>query len=821
MIQLLRDVARALRRAPFSNGVNLIALALGFACFLGAWIVGSYWSLSDNHFENAGRIQVITQKFTGGNRATTTWAYSARPTAKYLRLDFPELEAVGRLREGIPYNAVGADWKTTLYGADADAEFLRVFDFRFIHGDPDTALAAENSIVLTRRVAEQYFPGQNPIGEIIVLRSDFPHTVTGVIEDIPSPSFFGNNPGARHRFDFLRSWPPERPDAREWWLHNTNMTYVLTAEEMTPGAQQAFRDRLANLAERYVPEDQWAQANVQLDAIGLDDLTTLYIDSGLFRGSSDTLSIKRILYGIGGLILLIACVNYTNLSVALSTMRAREVGMRKVLGASRSSILLGLWGEALLLASLAAIVAWIIVFTAAPLFMRHLNIDPHFVIDARPAIIGVFLGLVLAVSLAVSVYPTLYLMRIRPVEALRMGRLKSGPKRLTQGLIGVQFFFASVLLIVILVMQQQHDFMRDRMTASSADPIAVLTDFSSRRIGIDQLEADLANEPSIKALSGIYFPPWSRCCLIRAYTRAGATDAARTDGLVSRVGVNFFNVFDVDLLAGRVFDPTRDQPAVPSNQIGEGVPPYMPVIIDRLMATSLGFTSPREAVGEDIYLFDPLTGMAVAEEPPRHVIGVVETVALNISAGDVRANIYEIGGSVPIARLEPDQIVDGVEALIAAVEARTPSAVVDVQFVDAMFDRSFRTQRGIFRTLTGLSIVALVIAAIGLLGMATFVANRRRHEIGVRKTLGARPGQIMTLLLADFIKPVLAASLLASPAAYFAATAYLQSFMERAPLSPIPWVFGILTILLMSCGVVAAQAYRAAQTRPLEVLRND
>ncbi|MEM8770306.1 MAG: FtsX-like permease family protein [Pseudomonadota bacterium] len=815
----LQDMLRALRRAPFSNATNLAALVLGFACFLGAWAVAAHWGLHDYQQSKADRIFAVTQQHLRDGLASRPRLYNSLPLAKYMRLDIPELEKVARLREPVPWTAAGADWKAALSGADAEQQLLDIFDFTFIYGNPETALASPGGIVLTKRIADRYYADRDPVGETIILRGNREHMITGVIEDIAPPSFFGDDRSAQHRFDFLRAWPAPRPNRRENWNHYTTLTYALTPEGEGDAWLMSFRQKLNALAENRMPSDQWARVNFRHDVLSLKEMTSRHLDTQFFMGARSILTVEGLLYGLGALVLLVACLNYVGLATALSSLRAREIGMRKVLGSSQGQISLTIWLEALTLTVLAGLIAFALLLWAAPLIERYANVDVLIVFSERPDILATFAGVVLLVSLAVSVYPALYLTRMmRPVDALRLGQSKSGPQRLTPVLVGAQFFFASALLIFILVMDKQSAYLEERSRSVAEDPVAIIADIPSRFIGIDKLKGALDDEPSIKAVSTTYFTPWGRCCIVDFFTATRAAQSEEIAAVVSRVGPEFFQVYDATLLAGRLFDPARDKRPDPD---ATESPDEYPVIIDVDMARRLGFETAAAAVGQLVYNYDVETEAASAGNAPYRIIGVVETLSLMLSTGDLRSNIYMIGGIVPIVRFHPDRTPEAMTAIRNAVESFVPNAVVDIQFTDALFRRSFETYQGFYATLAALSAIAFVIAAIGLLGMVTFAANRRRHDIGVRKTLGATSRAMVFMLLRDFTRPILIGNLLAWPAAWFVAREYMENFMDRVPLTPWPWIIGLAATLAFAWLIIGAHAYRAARTSPIEVLRDE
>ncbi|MEL6567589.1 MAG: FtsX-like permease family protein, partial [Pseudomonadota bacterium] len=530
--------------------------------------------------------------------------------------------------------------------------------------------------------------------------------------------------------------------------------------------------------------------------------------------------VTTLLSFLGILVLVVACVNYANLATAQATSHVKEVGMRKVLGAGRNEIWGQYWFEALVLAAIAAIASLALIWLAAPLIAQVTFIDLRTGLFSSPTPLIVVAIAVCLVSLIASLYPVLIVSRVRPVEAVRAGSMKGGPKKAILVLIGAQFAVASWLLIVLTVVNGQNSFLR-QSNLGGEDVIVFATDDDSRAIGSDALRDDLASSAAVKSVTEIDYLPWSNYDNYLGFTRQADGGGTGISVFQSRVGFDFFETFDTELVAGRVFDPERND-GTSELYASEDPADLLQIVVNTPLVEQLGFESPGEAIGEIIYFtrnFQDTTGISVRLE----IIGVIEPKPLVFSANENRANAYVLRPSesfyLVAARLDGNRVERGLDELRAAIEARNPEALAKFQFMDEVFETGFRTFNAVNSAFLILSVLAFMVSLIGLFAMAVFIANRRRHEIGVRKTLGATTGEVTRLLLKDFTIPVLIGNLIAWPIAYFSANAYLSTFLERIPLTPLPWILSLIITLIIAWIAVGGQAWRAARVKPSEVLR--
>jgi putative ABC transport system permease protein len=826
---MLRHIAGAFGRfirTPVSTGANILTLALGLAAFIVAWGVVSYWRSSDSQFARADRIQIMTQHaYLAGVADTGVQPAMPRVAAPYLKEDFPELEAVARLRNMGLISAETEQRTTMLRGSQADPELLDIFDFEFVAGDPRTALKQESGLLLTQAAAEKLFGAEPALGRTVLLNKTRQVVVTGVLGPIRQPSHMGDGAGHPVSFDYISVWRPD-PPAPEMWLGNSVTTYALLPADGSL-TNAAFNARLGPFVQRRVSETERSIATVEFGAIPLSQFQISSLNTSLFGKLAGKLSVDSILLGLGLLVLAIACLNYANLATAQALTRAKQIGMRKMMGASLGEILAQSWVESALLALLALALAGLGVWLASPVIAAQLGIDIAGALARQPMLAPMLLGLVAAVSIAAGAYPAFVAARFRPAEALRAGKSRAGPKGVAPFLVGLQFAMASILLISVIVLNQQNAYLQRIARESGDDPVVAITAVSPAKPAIETMRQILSTDPRIKAFGEMDHLPWSDFDNQEAYARS--PDTAGLDHLATNttVGFGYFDVFRMRLIAGRVYEPARDQGLVTGIQRGErptGVQRDRPIVVDRAFTDAAGFPSPQAAVGQRLFV-----GQAGARlygwQPTFEIIGVVETQPLQfMTASSQGGNTYSLDSVNPagriVVRISRDDVEGGLAAVRAAWERAAPGRPFAHAFSDDLFRENFAPFARIGRLFAVVSVLAFLISATGLFGMAVHVIQRRRHEIGVRKTLGSTTLGVIVLLVRDFSKPVIIANLLAWPVAYVAAQAYLAPFMRRIDLTPAPFLLSFLITLGLAWLVVSLQTLRAASLRPADVLRH-
>jgi len=874
---------RNLRRAPFTALINVATLALGLVAFVAAYAIVAYWSHSDRHFANAARTYVVTASLAlrDGSISTGNMPQSNELYQKYMRIEFPEFEAIARANPWSKTSSVTANGQRARVVAVAvDPEFLDIFDLPFIAGDPHTALASPDGVLLSEAAAIRLYGTRDVLGKTISLGGNrIDATVKGVIGKIPEPSHLGSSRTASLNFEMIAPWdlydrlrqsfntPPTPPPAakpsdssatpaeansakpagddkaadkgtagadapppetqpqqqNENWLGGYCCTTYAMLKRDSHVTGASIDARMRDFVTHHMTPEQLKLASVQAGAVPLSGMMVTQLDAQLLGGSRGAISITTLLLGLGSLVLLVACVNYANLATARATRRAREIGLRKVIGARRSQLVAQYLLEAGVLTTAALVTAIGVVAAVARPVYDAIGIDMRVGTFGDAGFWLFVAALLVVVTLLGGAYPAFVLSRSLPIEALRVGRVRVGPRFASTLLVGAQFTAASFLLIAVIVMNSQNAALARTGLGATRDQQLVIDNFAPVT-GVDGelLRGELERLPQVKSVTGMTSTPWGDNVNLNLLSRKPEETATPVTAFQNNVGYDFFTTFDIPVLAGRVFDRAHsDLPPQNQNQNRNAPGPAQPVnvVIDRVLVRQLGFKSPSEAVDQTIY-FPGVLGQRVQ---PYQIIGVVENHPLYLRGLGATSNIYHLaqgaGLTSVVVRLSADDISGGVAAVEAAWRKISPQSPLQRRFVDDLFNENFEKFARLSQVFVGLTGFAFFISIIGLFGMAVQVAGRRIHEIGVRKSVGARKSQIVLMLLRDFSKPVLIANVIAWPLGYLAAQTYLRVFIQRIPITPMPFAASLAIVLVIAWAAVGSQAWRAARANPATVLR--
>jgi putative ABC transport system permease protein len=614
--------------------------------------------------------------------------------------------------------------------------------------------------------------------------------------------------------------PANTPPPPENWLGGYCCTTYVMLKKDSKLTLRELNAQLKAFGDRHLPIQQKELASLVVGAVPVSGLIVAQLDGQLLSGAP--LSITMLLMALGTLVLVVACVNYANLATAQAARRAREVGLRKAIGAGKYRIMAQYLTEAALLAVTALGLAMVVIRLATPTLHDAVGIDLRLGLADNVRFWALLAALLLGVTLLGGAYPAFVLSRVPPVEALRIGRSRVGPRFAGTLLVGVQFTAASFLLIVVLVMQAQNRELERTGLGSTRDPL-VVTQNAPAFSGIDStlLMSELARVPQVTGVAEIGDSPWSANINLVGVARTPDEANSMVLTYINTVGYDYFAVLDVPVLGGRAFDREHGDDLAPQNLFDSSR--AVSAVADESLVKQLGFSTTRDAVDQMVYFPEKMTRAFGAPAQPVRIIGVVADKPLHFRGAGSTANLYLLrtGLNVQLVRLKATDVSGGLAALDALWRRIGPQTSSNRKFMDDLFNQNYENFARISAVFVGLSFLAVVISVTGLFGMAIQVASRRVHEIGVRKSVGARTDQIVTMLLTHFSKPVLVANLLAWPLAYFAAQQYLGIFIHRISLTPIPFVLSLGVALAIAWASVGSQALRAARVSPANVLRAD
>jgi len=794
---------------PLFSAINIIGLSIGLACCIIISQFVRYETSFDKHWPDAERIYRVTRDFYSNNLQL---AAVAPPIAPLLREDFPEIEDITRLLATGSATIARNEQVFTEDGvAIADENVFEFFNLEFVSGNPETALARPTDMVLTRRAAERYFGDEDPIGQTLRFMGQVDVTVTAIIEDLPDNTHM--------EFDALGSMAAVPmmmgPSQMENWGSNNYYTYLRLPEGYDPGELEsrfpAFLDK------------HRGEGDSEGNALGLQRLTDIHLTSnrdGEWKANGSS-AIVYTFSAVAMVVLLIACINFMNLTTARSTQRAKEVGVRKVVGARRSQLIIQFLGESTLLTACAMLLAVAIVELALPFFSTFLEKPLAFSLT-NPATLGVLSLGVVVVGLVAGSYPAFYLSHFRPVEVLKGNASGSGSGLLRKGLVVFQFATSIALLIAtgVVVAQMQYARNIDLGYDKERNIVTRIPFFADLWETYEPLKAELEAHPDI--LSVVYS---SRVPGMRNLDGSGYVPEGEQVTMDSVLGLSdikvdyqWFDHYDVEFLAGRAFRENERRVEMPSeeNPVTSGA-----AILNESAARRFGWTA-AEAVGKIIR--QPMS-RELDTFIDREVVGVVPDIHFASLHNEMKATVYAEPNanygrriSVKVAAGDPGDAIAHFEAVWARV---LPADPVNWEFLDDRFDALYRSEGRQAQMFGMFAAFAIFVATLGLFGLASFTTERRTKEIGIRKVMGASVSDIVLLLTSDFTKLVLVANVLAWPIAYYFMNDWLNRFVYKAPFAEWAWLFLASAIAALATAwlTIALQAGRAANARPVLALR--
>ncbi len=774
----LKIAYRNLKRRKGYTFINVGGLGLGLACCFLIMLFVRHELSFDRFHEKAERIYRILPADEQGPAASTPSA-----TGPDVAAVFPGVEAFVRVRPyGSPYLKVDGRSRRVSDYFKADPSFFEVFDFPLLRGNPETALIDPHSLVLTESSARALFGSENPMGKTVTYGDDIELTVTGVMADVPANSHL--------QFSYLGSFNM-LPELRgEGALHNyTDLNYhtYLLLQQGTDAA--ALERQMSELvAERY-----------EGYSVRLQPLTNIHFATDIRFDAAITRSI-RYLYvfsAVALLILLIACVNFTNLATARATQRAKEVGVRKAVGAQRRQVVFQFLGESVLLSLLALGLAFVLVMLLMPTFGTVIGAEVN--LGGSLDVIVLFIGIGLAAGLLAGSYPAFYLSAFRPARVLKGDQAQQRSGRwLQKALIVFQFAAAIVLLVGTFTVYDQLHFMRSQDLGFEEEHVLFFQAPASVESGYDAFKQELLQNPQIQSVA-LSTPP-GRVGTNRGYNWPGATreEDEGDDFWTIIAGSGYLETMGIDLKAGRAFASMADTQDV-----------YI------LNETAVQMLEWEDPVGHSFRAWD---------RPMGRVIGVVEDFhfqSLHSQIEPVVINFKPGWVSTVAVRVAPGALPGALDYIQSVWDRFSPGYAFNYTFLDEDFGRAYAAEEALIQRFGFFAAGAILIACLGLFGLAAYAAERRTKEIGVRKVLGASTPGLMALLSKDFLMLVGIAFVIAAPLAYYAMNRWLQDFAYRIDIGVGVFALAGVLAVLIALATVSYQALRAALADPVEALRSE
>ncbi len=802
---------RTLRRQKLFTAINVLGLAIGLAGALMIALFVRHELSYDTMFTQADRIHRFYERQYIDGRDPQISAVGNLPFGKVMAEQIEGIEAVAQLSGHREVLMIDGEPRFQSF-ALASPDFFKVFDLPMLAGDPATALREPFSVVLSEREALKLFGRTDALGATLTNRSGDTLKVTGVLKDPPRNMSI--------RADALLSLesPIRRVlSTREQWRSNWLETYVLLAPGVDPAAVEA---RMDAAAARLVPNYTAPRTGSFSFSLHLTPLTEIHLRPELnFRAVSP--DVIAAFVGVAMLLLLIAAINFVNLTTARATMRAREVALRKTLGAGRGSLIVQYVGECALLTVVAGIIALALVELLLPAFQQMVGVtlDPAF--RTQGALLALAVPMVLLMAVMGGVYPAFVLSAFRPAAVLRGGQPGGPPGggRLRAALVVLQFAAAITLAISTWIIVDQTRYAQSARLGFDRENVVILRN-AGGQLAHGQRPAlleRLAREPGVVSASASGWVPTDRSERTTIYTVVDGSGTSRQMTFRTEpVDYDYLRTMGAELLAGRLFEVGREADIVPADAYtarpGETVSREASAVISRSVAAALGWGAPEAALGRTMNA----GGFTVT------VIGVVE----DFQFGSVRAprppTVFlaePSSASVLVVRVEAGALPAILERIDALWKEAYPTIPVTREFLDGEVAELYEAERRQAAVLGAFAMLAILVACLGLFGLAAFQAERRTREIGLRKVLGASIADVVRLLVWQFSRPVLVATLIAWPVAWFAMERWLEGFATRIDLTPVPFIVAGLVAMALAWLTVAGHAARVAARRPIHALR--
>jgi len=793
----IRVALRNLRKNKLYSVINIAGLAVGLAIF---WLMGLYIAdeLSyDRASPNADRIYRVVQSgaWSGGSFKL---AITPEPFAPALKKDYPEIEAAARIDAEGGATLINGDKK--IDAGDmvfADNDILVLFRFPFLYGDPNTALTKPNSIVLTKTLAEKLFGhAEDALNQEVSIEHDQPSLVTGIIDDQPE--------NAHLRPSALRAMPPLPGDN---WLGSHLYTYILLRKDAD---LHRLETRMPEFFDRHLKTLMGKGATYQIE---LQPLTSIHLHSHLDYELSRNGDINYIwlFAAVALLVLGIAVINYINLATARSSVRLKEIGVRKVIGSDRRQLMAMFLAESVVFALLAAAIATVLAILLLPVFN---NLSAKELILARygwaPTLATLAL-FAIVIGLAGGLYPALFLSGFKTIPSLKG---QQGNQQNTilfrKSLVTFQFVITIFLIAGSAIIYLQLHYMQNKDLGFNKDQVLSFhLDNAAVRQHIEELKTQLKQDPGVEAAAAAGNPIGQNDIgTIPVYFEQDGAISYESKKVQSfYVDADYLPTMQISLKAGRNFSAT-----LPTDVAGS-------VLINETLEKEMGWTN---AVGKRLQvLIGPDYKMGIAT-----IIGVVRDFNIYSLQHKIQPMVLEMPpvfkeeDNVAV-RINPARVTQALKHIADVYHQFDPGSVLQYHFLDENFSRQYAAERKQGSLLLIFTVLAIFIACLGLLGLVTFSVGQRTKEIGIRKVLGASVTGIVLLISKELIQPVVIAILIATPLAWYAMHRWLEGFAYRTPIGA--WIFlgaGVIAVLIAML-TVGLRAIRAAKANPAKSLKTE
>jgi putative ABC transport system permease protein len=801
----LKTAYRTLRKNVGFTVINILGLALGLAtCLMIVLYVADELSY-DRFNEKASRTYRVNEDLKLGEN-NVLYAVAMPPLAQALKTDFPEVEETTRLKASGGFHVKKGNENILEYSiVFADPSVFNVFTLPMINGNAATALKEPNTVVLAETTAKKYFNSTNVVGRTLSIDNNQLLKVTGVIRDIPKQSHF--------HFDFfvsMASWPDSRSGQ---WLRSDYVTYVI----LKPGTDyKVFEKKLPAFLKKYSDGEMQAGLHMNMDAfeksgsyfrLNLTPLTDIHLHSNR-TGDLDSNGSVQYVYifsAIAIFILLIAGINFMNLSTARSSNRAREVGVRKVLGSPRKYLIAQFLTESVLVTLAAAVIAFFAVLLLLPLFNQVAGKELVVGSQTLAWLLPALLVIVLVVGFAAGSYPAFFLSAFQPINVLS-GKLAGGFKgsRLRSVLVVFQFSISIFLIIGTIVIYNQLNYIQTKNLGYNRNQVLVINKAFELGGHVKSFKDEIKQLPGVvnATLTG-YLPTGHMRSTSIFYKDASLDQKKALFPQSWNIDADYVGTLDMKIAVGRNFSQQ-----MPTDSTG--------LVINETAARFLGYKDPINKI-----LYRNMDGNR-DHMKPYHIVGVVKDFNFNSLRENVSPVVFLLGDDMGDLSVKVN--TKNLPALIDQIKNKWQSMTqsqFSYSFMDQDFDANYHAEQRTGTISIIFTALAISIACLGLFGLAAYAAEQRTKEIGIRKVLGASVSAIVNTLSKDFIKLVLISIAITTPVAWYLMNKWLQDFAYRISIQWWVLVLAGAGAMLIAVVTVSFQSVKAALANPVNSLKNE
>ncbi len=791
---------RHLKRASLHSVISIVCLTLGITGAIMVSVHLNHELSHDTHHQNHQRIYRMEGIY---NMAGTSYemAITPFPLALAMLEEFSEIEQYARffVQEEVGVRARSGDYTETGF-VYADSTVFNVFSHEFVHGNPAGALSGPRTLVLTQTLSEKYFGRENPVGQSLEVNQEH-YLITGVIKDLPGNSHFS--------YDAMMSMASQNQEtvysinAELFWNINHTYTYIM----LYPGQDIAgVLDKMGDFTRKYVePLGETFGAQATYTATVLRDTHFTPLMMAPETGNKSSL----LIFGLVALFLvIIAAINYTNLSTARSAKRAREIGIRKVSGASRPQLMVQFFSESLLMAVLSMILSLFLTELLWPLFNGMAGSSYGMGDLLTRSSIAYVLGITLFTGLAAGFYPALALSRIKPAVMIQGGsRTVSGSAMLRKALVVFQFSVSILLVTATLTVHHQLRFLESKPLGFDSRQRAVISLHGSSRAGIEVLEAQITQNPLILSTAKAFSIPGKEhnVSAIRLETETGMQEAALA---VNYIDHHFLKVLNIPIVEGRGFEREMQSDVLQA------------AIVNRAAVHQYGWQD--NPIGKQIQMNFDQEGI-----PQRvlRVVGVVEDFHFLNLKNPIEPQMLMLAENPStfrhlVVEYQQGQRDNAMAFLESTVGAFDTSRLPDINPLTIGFTGQFEAEERQGDIFTSFALVTLLVSFLGLFGLSSFMTEQRKKEIGIRKVLGASVHGVLMMLYKNFLLLILLSIVISAPLSWWAMDRWLDGFLYGISMSFAPIALSAIVAFVVAMGTVTWHSLRAASANPVDSIRS-